>query len=163
MRVLYFDFHMDDPSKSTMRKLKRHGLAEEVPINSYRRVVNLNPYAARFLLPSDRKNISSRGIMVFETSWRKAEELRQTISGFSVKLPTLLPVNPVNYGKPGYLSSVEAAASALYITGFIDEANLLLSKFGWAQTFIHTNLQPLTDYSSCKTQEEMQKTINDYF
>ncbi|MCL5785509.1 MAG: DUF367 domain-containing protein [Candidatus Thermoplasmatota archaeon] len=163
VRVVYHDFALDDPSKSTMRKLHRFGLADPVPISARTRIPNLNPYSEIILLPIHREKISRKGLMVLETSWNRISQLKDLVTAFSFKLPTLLPVNPVNYGKPGILSSVEALASALYITGYRDDAAAVLSKFSWAQTFLGTNREPLEVYSKCETQEAMHQAIGEFF
>ncbi len=161
--VKYHDFRLDDPKRSTMRKLKRMGMAEEVPVSALRKTVNLNPESRRYLLRSDRDQCLRTGIMVIETSWKGERNFEKHLTKYSVRLPTILPVNPVNYGRPGLLSSVEALASALFILGNHDQAARVLSKFSWAQTFIDVNREPLNSYSSCETQEEVETAIAEYF
>ncbi len=57
------------------------------------------------------------------------------------KLPPLIAVNPVNYGKWEKLSSVEALAAALFHLKYKDYAKLLLSKFSWGQEFFKINYE----------------------
>lgn len=75
----------------------------------------------------------------------------------------LLPVNPVNYGKPGKLSSLEALAAALFIMGYNDPAGDIISKYSWSQNFIKTNIEPLNDYTKCNSNEDCIETEKLYF
>jgi pre-rRNA-processing protein TSR3 len=58
--------------------------------------------------------------------------------------------NPVNFGKPTKLSTVEALAAALYIVGHREQAVQLLSKFKWGPEFIRLNQTRLDEYAKAK-------------
>ncbi len=142
-----------DPKKCTALKLKRHGLAKIVyrlkalPNN----VVILNPLAKRALSPADRKTIAFRGLAALDCSWARIESLTKTSLWRNSRcLPYLLAANPINYGKPTKLSTVEALAAALYITGFKDIAENLLSIYKWGPVFISLNYKFLEAYSRAK-------------
>ena len=47
-----------------------------------------------------------------------------------------MATNPVNYGKPCILSTVEAISATLYITRFKDEARKMMDGFKWGHTFL---------------------------
>ncbi len=77
-------------------------------------------------------------------------------------LPYLLAANPVNWGKPLMLSSVEALAATLYILGEKEQAHSILSKFTWGEQFIVLNQEPLDRYSECETSAEVVEVQADY-
>jgi pre-rRNA-processing protein TSR3 len=163
IKILYVDMKEDDPGKSTMRKLARFGLAKLINMNFIRRSLSLNPYAQSYLKQHDASLAIRTGLLVIEASWNRIDSIPLETGRLSRKLPLLLPVNPVNYGKPGRLSSVEAVASALFILGEKDQAALLLSKFAWAHTFLEVNKAPLLDYSNCQTDSQMIAAEAEFF
>jgi len=136
----------DDPRKCTAKKLKKFGLVHEhasfktVPVLS----IKLNPFAARVLSAADRPAVSRHGLTVIDCSWNRSSAA--TFERMHLRNDRRLPVdffaaNPTNYAMPGKLSSVEALAAALIITGFLAEAKLILSKFTWGHTFLELNEQ----------------------
>jgi len=78
-------------------------------------------------------------------------------------LPFLLAANPVNYGKPYKLSTVEAIAASYYILGKKELALKLLQKFSWGIQFINLNVNPLDDYSKAKNSNEIIEIEKQYF
>jgi pre-rRNA-processing protein TSR3 len=74
----------------------------------------------------------------------------------------LIAANPVNYGTPTKLSTVEALAAALYIAGFPDEAQMILSKFKWGPEFLRLNQRFLNAYAQAKNSEEVVKLQNGF-
>jgi pre-rRNA-processing protein TSR3 len=72
-------------------------------------------------------------------------------------LPILIAGNPTNYSKPTKLSTVEALAGALYIAGFREEAEKLLSIFTWGHTFLELNADLLEAYAGAKDSTEIVK------
>jgi len=109
-----------------------------------KRAVVLNPFSEIAFSPADRKRIEDFGLVGLDCSWEHAEKvLLKHVRGTSRCLPILIAGNPVNYGKPTKLTTVEALVAALYIAGFKEEALQLLSIFKWGHTFLEINQERL--------------------
>ncbi len=120
----------------------------------------LDPTSRKALSPADRRTVESRGIVAVDCSWEKYERY----FGPTLKrkctpriLPFLVAANPVNYGKPCKLSTIEALAAALYITGFKDEARDILSRFKWGPEFLRLNEEKLEAYSKAENSAQIVK------
>ena len=141
----------DDPEKCTARKLERFGLVElhrsdrDTPYG-----VVLNPHAERALSPADAE---SGRLVALDCSWESAGEARFSLPGEHRALPYLVAANPVNFGRPMRLTTVEALAGALAIFGRWDRAETVLSKFTWGHTFLELNEEPLRRYAECDDSE----------
>jgi len=79
---------------------------------------------------------------------RRAHALAAS-SGGDRLLPFLLAANPTKYGQPCTLSSAEALAAALAITGFEDDARTLMARFHWGDSFWSLNGEMLRSYARC--------------
>ena len=77
-------------------------------------------------------------------------------------LPFLLASNPINFGKPFQLSTVEALASALFILGYPERAKEILGKFSWGHVFLELNKEPLQAYASARNSTEVIEIQRDY-
>ena len=118
--------------------------------------VVLNPFSEMAFSPADRERIKEGGLAALDCSWEHAQEvLLKHVRGTSRCLPFLIAGNPVNFGKPTKLSTVEALAAALHIAGFKDEAADLLSIFGWGHTFLELNCERLEGYAKARNSTEV--------
>jgi len=96
------------------------------------------------------------GLAAVDCSWIHASQVFELDAhGASRALPYLVAANPVNYGAPTKLSTVEALAGALYIAGFSEQADLLLSKFKWGPEFLRLNRGLLDAYADAKDSSEI--------
>ena len=68
----------------------------------------------------------------------------------------MVAVNPVNYGKPLKLSCVEAIAASLFLGGFYDETDFVLSHFKWGKSFLDVNGELFSLYKECKNSDELK-------
>jgi pre-rRNA-processing protein TSR3 len=145
-----------DPRKCTVKKLERAGYLKifnkiaQIPHNT----LILDPTAEQALSPADR---FVKSITVLDCSWVVLDTGQ--ISAWRIRraLPFLMAANPVNFGKPCKLSSVEAVAAAFYIMGDKERAAALLSKVNWGIRFLEVNREPLELYASAKDSTEVVK------
>lgn len=162
-QILFLYMGQDDPKKSTMRKLQRLGLARQVDQRKCSRSLALTPYADKYLLRSDYRLALSRGLCVIDGSWNRISSISVFHPAEGRNLPIIVPSNPVNFGKPGKLGSVESVAAALYIMGFVERAEVLMSKFKWGPNFLVMNRELLDDYARCGSRDELMKVQDSYF
>ncbi|MFB6090932.1 MAG: DUF367 family protein [Halobellus sp.] len=150
----------DDPDKCTARKLARFDL---VDLHRSDRAtpygVVLNPHAERALSPADA---DTGALVALDCSWESAGEARFSLPGEHRALPYLVAANPVNFGRPMRLTTVEALAAALAIFGRRDRAEALLSKFTWGHTFLELNDEPLRRYADCTDSTEVVTVQQEY-
>ncbi|MFH0962321.1 MAG: DUF367 family protein [archaeon] len=148
--------HECDPKRCTGEILLKIGLASEIKAP---RGVLLNPLSPEALSPEDSELASAEGITVFDCSWNELVKRNSFISAMTSRaLPYLVPANPVNFGKPTKLSTLEAFAGALWILGRKEQAELLLAQPKWGKTFAALNGELLDLYASCRTRSQVLKT-----
>jgi len=154
-----YDAGQCDPKKCSGRKLARFQLAKIVH-RLPRGGVYLDPSAKVALSPGDAP---VRFLVALDCSWKRAEVLfRRFRGGKRRALPFLVAGNPVNFGRPFELSTVEALAAALYILGRPEQATSILSKFGWGHTFLELNREPLEEYARARNSNEVISIQKEY-
>ena len=141
----------DDPKKCTARRLERfdkailHRAMGQVPYG-----VVLNPHAEQALSPADSDDRAGKGTLVaLDCSWESAEQAAFSMPGVHRALPFLVAANPINYGRPFQLTTVEALAAACCIFDEREQAVSLLEPFRWGETFLTLNEEPLRRYADC--------------
>jgi pre-rRNA-processing protein TSR3 len=145
-----------DPRKCTVKKLEKAGFLKifnkisQIPRNT----LLLDPTAEQALSPADKY---VKSITVLDCSWVVSDTGKVRSWRIRRALPFLIAANPVNFGKPCVLSSVEALAAALYIIGEKDRAVALLSKVRWGTRFLEVNREPLDLYTNAKNSTEVIK------
>ena len=68
----------------------------------------------------------------------------------------------MNFGRPLKLNSAEAFAAALYILGYKEQAERVLSKFNWGHSFLELNKEPLEEYATAKNSAEIVEIQSHY-
>ena len=160
MRIIVYHAGQCDPKKCTALKLKRHGLIEIVKRVKLipKGAIVLNPLAEKAFSPADKPRIERYGLAALDCSWEKAQKILESslkMRKYSRCLPYLVAANPVNYGIPTKLSTVEALCAALYIADFRDEAKHLVMMFKWGKSFLELNKRLLEEYSAAKDSSEI--------
>lgn len=159
--LFFYNGKQCDPKKCTGKKLAKFNLVKEVRTISRlpRGSLVLVPTANNVLSKKDSELVEKAGLSLLDLSWKATgDNFPKSIrKSKSRALPFLLAANPVNYGKPFILSSVEAFAAALIILGHRAQAEGLLAKFNWGKTFLDLNREPLEEYENAKSSEEIIK------
>lgn len=166
VKIFVYHAKQCDPRKCSALKLKKHHLIwivhqiRELP----RGAVILNPFSEKAFSPLDRERIQNVGLIALDLSWKHSNSLGKFLKlrGRQRCLPFLMAGNPVNYGKPTKLSTVEALAAALYIAGFEKNALKLLSVFKWGSTFMSLNKELLSTYQTAQDSSEIVKLQNQF-
>ncbi|MBY9002528.1 MAG: DUF367 family protein [Candidatus Lokiarchaeota archaeon] len=140
---LLYCLHLNecDPKKCTALKLKRLNLLKIISKirGDMQNAIVLTPLSQKVISLGDKSIINHYGLLVIDCSWKHLFDLKLGIFNNGRRLPPLIAANPVNYGKWEKLSSVEALSAALYITGYIEDADFILSKFTWGIQFKNLN------------------------
>lgn len=156
----------DDPKKCSAKKLHRFGFVKleknirKLPKHS----ILLNPFAKKSLSKEDVKIAKENGLLAIDCSWKNAERSFEYLDrkNISRALPFLVAANPVNYGKPFKLTTLEAFASALYILGEKEHAKDILNIYKWSPHFLELNKQPLEEYVKAKNSKDVIKIMKRY-
>ena len=168
VRVFVFDAEQCDPKKCSARRLARMGLVEKVARLGQlpRKALLLDPFARKALSREDTEQARDRGLVILDCSWAHAEgtfkNARRIAKLTPRGLPFLLAANPVNYGRPHRLSSLEAAAAARAIVGDTAHAHRLAAATNWGTTFMQLNSEPLEEYAAAADSREVVRIQRAY-
>ncbi|EME32091.1 Ribosome biogenesis protein TSR3 [Galdieria sulphuraria] len=157
VKLFLYDFQQCDAKRCTGRKLLRFGLVSSLEVHRAFRGIILSPEGSTAFSPQDAEIVLKHGLAAIDCSWAKLDEV--PFAKLSKAQPRLLPfliaANPTKYGKPLQLSCVEAFAAALTIMHRRAEAERLLEKFGWGNSFWQVNQSYLSAYEACSTSTEI--------
>ncbi|MCL1977481.1 MAG: DUF367 family protein [Candidatus Bathyarchaeota archaeon] len=166
IRINIYHAAQDDPKKNTALRLGRRGFVRIVKKIRFlpKRAIVLNPFSEIAFSPADRERLENFGLAALDCSWEQAQKvLGEHVRGTSRCLPILIAGNPVNFGKLTKLTTAEALAASLYISGFKAEAEDMLGIFPWGHTFFELNQRFLDKYATAKDSEEIIKMQNVLF
>ena len=161
----------DDPKKNTaVLSSKRGDITLHKRVNTLpKKGIILEPLCGKIFGPEDHNLLTQQNgsLVGLDCSWKQIESsVEQVMRRTRLKprmLPLFLAANPVNWGKPGKLTTIEALAAATYLTGNREQASKLLSGFRWGERFIELNYEPLEEYSSAKSSAELVELQFEFF
>ncbi|MDK2974130.1 MAG: pre-rRNA-processing protein [Methanofollis sp.] len=154
IRLFAFRDNSCDPRKCTVKRMEKWGQVKivDAPGRIPGSSLILDPTAEQALSPADRGVPS---ITALDCSWEVLDSV--TVRRWPTRraLPYLVAANPVNFGRPLRLTSVEAFAAALSILGEGEQARDVLSKFNWGLHFLELNAAPLAEYAAARDSAEV--------
>ena len=161
----------DDPKKNTaVLSAKRGDITLHKKISSLpKRGIILEPLCGKVFGPEDHNMLTDRhgALVALDCSWKQIESSVESVMRQTRLIPRMLPLllaaNPVNWGKPGKLSTIEALAAVAYLTGNKDQSATMLGGFRWGQRFIELNYEPLEEYSVAKSSKELVDLQFEFF
>jgi pre-rRNA-processing protein TSR3 len=166
IKLIVYHANEDDPKKCSARKLKKFGFIElQTKIKKTpRNTILLNPFAKKSFSKEDKEFANKNGILAVDCSWKNAENNFEYLDkrNYSRAIPYVIAVNPVNYGKPLKLTTLEAFAAALYILGESDYAKNILNIYKWGPHFLNLNREPLEDYRKASDSKEIIEFMQQY-
>ena len=161
----------DDPKKNTaVLASKRGDLTLHKTIRTLpKRGIILEPLCGKVFGPEDHDLLlKKRGALVgLDCSWAHIEpSVERVMKSTRLQprmLPLLLAANPVNWGKPGRLTTAEALATVLYLVGRTEQAREVLGAFRWGERFFELNREPLDAYAAATTSDELVNLQFEFF
>ena len=166
IKIHAYHANEDDPRKCSTRKLAKFG---HVKLETHIRkmphdCILLNPFAEKSLSREDLNIARKNGITAVDCSWKNAEKSFDFLNKHNHPraLPYLVAVNPVNYGKPGKLTTLEAISATLYILGYVEKAEQLLELYKWGPHFLIMNKEPLEEYRKAKDSKRIIEIMKQY-
>jgi pre-rRNA-processing protein TSR3 len=161
----------DDPKKNTaVLSSKRGDMQLHKSIRSLpKKGIILEPLCGKVFGPEDHALLLERNgsIVGLDCSWANIESSVELVMKQTRLVPRMLPLllaaNPVNWGKPGRLTTAEALATVLYLIGRTEQAREILGAFRWGERFFELNREPLESYASAATSEELVALQFEFF
>ena len=161
----------DDPKKNTAvlaskrGDLTLHKNMKRLP----KKGIILEPLCGKVLGPEDHEllTIKNGSLVGLDCSWAQIEPSVDKVMNKTRLIPRMLPLllaaNPVNWGKPGKLTTAEALAAGLYLVGRKEQARNILGAFRWGERFFELNREPLEAYSQAKSSSDLVELQFEFF
>ena len=145
-----WEMNQNDKKRDTGTRLCNIGMARVLrPKERFGGIV-LSPAGQRTVSAEDHDLVARGGCCVVNCSWACLDKVPFDLfkcGGGARLLPFLLAANPTKYGQPCVMSSCEALAAALYITGHKADARFVMGRFKWGESFFQLNQEMLDVYA----------------
>lgn len=168
IRLMVLHADQCDPKKCTALKLARFGRAVLLKGPHFPPGIPLlDPFSLRLLSKADMPLAERKGLLALDCSWELASRgsFLSALRGRRTaprSLPYLLASNPVKFGQPYRLSTVEALAASLIILGRLQQAKDILGIYTWGERFLELNRNALDDYAAAGDGAEMERISAEY-
>lgn len=161
----------DDPKKNTaVIASKRDDIVLHKKLKSLpKKGILLEPLSGKVFGPEDHHILlEKKGHLVgLDCSWAQIEKSVELVTKTTRLVPRMLPLllaaNPVNWGKPSRLTTMEAIAATLYLVGRKEHARQVLGAFRWGNRFFELNQDPLDAYASARSSDELVNLQFEFF
>ena len=161
----------DDPKKNTAVLAAKRGdlILHKNMKRLPKKGIILEPLCGKVLGPEDHEllTIKNGSLVGLDCSWAQIEPSVDKVMNRTRLIPRMLPLllaaNPVNWGKPGKLTTAEALAAGLYLVGRKEQARNILGAFRWGERFFELNLEPLEAYSQAKSSSDLVELQFEFF
>ena len=161
----------DDPKKNTAVLASKRGdmrLHKSIKTLPKKGII-LEPLCGKVFGPEDHAllNEQNGALVGLDCSWAHIETSVENVMKRTRLQPRMLPLllaaNPVNWGKPGKLTTAEAMAAVLYLLGRQEQAEQILGSFRWGQRFFELNKEPLDAYSKATSSQALVALQFEFF
>ena len=161
----------DDPKKNTAGLAAKRGdlILHKNMKRLPKKGIILEPLCGKVLGPEDHEllTIKNGSLVGLDCSWAQIEPSVDKVMNRTRLIPRMLPLllaaNPVNWGKPGKLTTAEALAAGLYLVGRKEQARNILGAFRWGERFFELNHEPLEAYSQAKSSSDLVELQFEFF
>ncbi|CAA9990993.1 ribosome biogenesis protein TSR3, putative [Plasmodium knowlesi strain H] len=162
IKLFMFDYNECQNQKCSCKKLYRFKKIKKAPMNKKFKGIVLTPFCDKFFSTNDKGTMEKFGLSVIDCSWKSLDLLKKSKFANQRKLPYIIAVNSINYGKPYKLSCLESLAFCLYVCGYNKQCTDILNIYKWSSSFVSLNGELLDMYKLCNTHEEVKNAEDEF-
>uniref|UniRef100_A0A8C9HJF8 18S rRNA aminocarboxypropyltransferase n=1 Tax=Piliocolobus tephrosceles TaxID=591936 RepID=A0A8C9HJF8_9PRIM len=162
IKLFMIDYHECQNKKCSCKKLYRFKKIKRVQTNKKFKGIVLTPFCDKYFSINDKNIIETHGLSVIDCSWKSIDLIKKVKYSNQRKLPYIIAVNSINYGKPYKLSCLESLAFCLYICNYNKQCIDILNIYKWSINFINVNKELLEKYKLCSNHDQIKNAENDF-